>query len=272
MAAADPGRAGTGTAAGGKADDDHCEGHHPSDSRRVTDRLGHRWTRPCNMLIVGGQRCGTTTLYKALSEHPSFLGPNLRKGVHYFDLNFDESVDWYRATSPRRSQRWSPYQHRTGDPVVVGESSPYYMAPTGAGPDRADTSRRPESWSCSAIRSSARTPPRARTGQRLRDRTLRTRARARGRASRRTGTSAGVRGLVAQQGAPTPGVPVQRGEYITQLERLAAAVGRDNILVLDSADFWAEPPRRTGRPSRSSWGCRTIRCHSRSTTPGRGRR
>ncbi|MEO8107101.1 MAG: sulfotransferase, partial [Actinomycetes bacterium] len=34
---------------------------------------------------------------------------------------------------------------------------------------------------------------------------------------------------------------VRRGEYIDQLERMEKAVGRDHMLVLDSADFWAEP-------------------------------
>ena len=178
-------------------------------ARRVTDRLGHRTAGRRalpNMLIVGGQRCGTTTLYKALSEHPSFLGPNLRKGVHYFDLNFDESVDWYRAHFPTKSAVES-VQHRTGDPVVVGESSPYYM------------------WHPLAPDRIARTLPGVRVVVLLRDPVERAysahahelargfetepferRARARGRASRRTGTSTGVRGPVAQQGAPTPGV------------------------------------------------------------------
>ena len=34
---------------------------------------------------------------------------------------------------------------------------------------------------------------------------------------------------------------LRRGEYIDQLERMARAVGREHVLVLDSADFWADP-------------------------------
>jgi hypothetical protein len=36
---------------------------------------------------------------------------------------------------------------------------------------------------------------------------------------------------------------VRRGEYINQLQRMERAVGRDHMLVLDSADFWAMPER-----------------------------
>ncbi|MEO8105868.1 MAG: sulfotransferase domain-containing protein, partial [Actinomycetes bacterium] len=79
-----------------------------------------------DMLIVGGQRCGTTTLFKALSHHRTFVGPTLRKGVHYFDLNADEPLDWYRSHFPTR-QTVDQRRASETDRVVVGESSPYYL-------------------------------------------------------------------------------------------------------------------------------------------------
>ncbi|GAB3207530.1 sulfotransferase family protein [Marinactinospora thermotolerans] len=69
-------------------------------------------------LIVGAQRCGTTSLFKALLQHPDVLGPTLRKGVHYFDTGYDRGSAWYRGHFPTRS--------RARD-RQVGESSPYYM-------------------------------------------------------------------------------------------------------------------------------------------------
>ena len=37
------------------------------------------------------------------------------------------------------------------------------------------------------------------------------------------------------------GLGLEGDQFHLQVERLAAAVGKDNLLVLDSADFWAEP-------------------------------
>lgn len=212
-------------------------------ARRATDRLGHRTASRRalpTMLIAGGQRCGTTTLYKALLEHPSFVGPKLRKGVHYFDLNFDKSVDWYRAHFPTKSSLEST-QHRSGGPVVVGESSPYYL------------------WHPLAPERISRTLPGVRIVVLLRDPVERAYSAhahelARGfevepferalelEPERLAGQEeALVSGDVARSLAHQHLAYVERGEYITQLERMAAAIGRENLLVIDSADFWAEP-------------------------------
>ncbi|MCZ3387333.1 MAG: sulfotransferase, partial [Actinomycetia bacterium] len=36
---------------------------------------------------------------------------------------------------------------------------------------------------------------------------------------------------------------LQRGQYVDQLARMQRAVGREQMLVLDSADFWSTPER-----------------------------
>ena len=95
----------------------------------AADQLGHRTASRRvlpTMLIIGAQRCGTTTLFKTLSQHPNFAGPTLRKGVHYFDLHHEEPLDWYRAHFPTKSAV-DAVQQRTGAGVTVGESSPYYL-------------------------------------------------------------------------------------------------------------------------------------------------
>ena len=54
-----------------------------------------------SFLIVGAQRCGTTSMYRALSQHPAILKPVLHKGVHYFDINYGQRP----GLVPRRTSR-----------------------------------------------------------------------------------------------------------------------------------------------------------------------
>ena len=78
-----------------------------------------------NTFIIGGQRCGTTSLYRYLTQHPSVTGPSLEKGVHYFDTNFDHDDDWYRSHFPtQRAARLS--LQRNGCHLRVVEACPYY--------------------------------------------------------------------------------------------------------------------------------------------------
>lgn len=78
------------------------------------------------LLIAGGQRCGTTSLYRALAQHPAIFKAVLHKGVHYFDTDYHRGLSWYRAHFPlQRSAR--SVEARTGIPPITFESSPYYM-------------------------------------------------------------------------------------------------------------------------------------------------
>jgi hypothetical protein len=52
-----------------------------------------------NLLIIGAQRCGTSSLYKYLGRHPE-IAPALRKETRYFTEYFDKGDDWYRAHFP----------------------------------------------------------------------------------------------------------------------------------------------------------------------------
>ncbi|MBB6118945.1 sulfotransferase domain-containing protein [Nocardiopsis algeriensis] len=71
-----------------------------------------------DFLVCGAQRCGTTSLFKALSSHPEVVGPVLRKGVHYFDTGYDRGPVWYRSHFPLRALLRGR---------KVFESSPYYL-------------------------------------------------------------------------------------------------------------------------------------------------
>ncbi len=89
-----------------------------------------RITAPARMtpsfLICGGQRCGTTSLYRALAAHPVVLKAVLHKGVHYFDTSYKRGMSWYRAHFPMQRQA-ERIQQRYGAPAQTFESSPYYM-------------------------------------------------------------------------------------------------------------------------------------------------
>ncbi|HLF41664.1 MAG TPA: sulfotransferase, partial [Acidimicrobiia bacterium] len=78
-------------------------------------------------LIIGAQRCGTTSLYKYLAEHSQFRSATLKtKGVHFFDTRYDKGMAWYRAHFPSALYR-SWFRARHGADLVTGEASPYYL-------------------------------------------------------------------------------------------------------------------------------------------------
>lgn len=78
-----------------------------------------------DFLLVGAQRCGTTSLFRALEQHQQVVRPTINKGINYFDVNYHRGERWYRAhfplgvTSRRRT--------RAVGPAVTFEASGYYM-------------------------------------------------------------------------------------------------------------------------------------------------
>lgn len=89
-----------------------------------------RITAPARMtpsfLICGGQRCGTTSLYRALAAHPVVLKAVLHKGVHFFDTSYQRGMAWYRGHFPMQ-RSGDKIKQRYGVPAQTFESSPYYM-------------------------------------------------------------------------------------------------------------------------------------------------
>jgi hypothetical protein len=76
-------------------------------------------------IMIGAQRCGTTSLFRALTAHPQLMRPPFHKGVNYFDLNYYRGADWYRSHFPlaeiarRRTARYGP--------AMAFEASGYYL-------------------------------------------------------------------------------------------------------------------------------------------------
>lgn len=83
---------------------------------RTAGRISSGMRMLPDFLLVGTQRGGTTSLFRALAPHPGVAQPNLHKGVHYFDVNYARGLDWYRGHFPlRRGSR------------LAFESAGYYM-------------------------------------------------------------------------------------------------------------------------------------------------
>ena len=89
-------------------------------------RLTASWRMQPRFLIIGAQRCGTTSLYTSLTAHPAVLPAVLHKGVHYFDTAYGRGPAWYRAHFPLQLTA-DRVERRTGSAPITGESSPYYL-------------------------------------------------------------------------------------------------------------------------------------------------
>jgi hypothetical protein len=104
----------------------------PEPLRRVGRRSYLRvgtTTAPVRLLpgfvMIGGQRCGTTSLFRALTAHPQVVRPAFHKGINYFDLNYHHGMTWYRGHFPVYPIA-AALTARHGRPVSF-EASGYYM-------------------------------------------------------------------------------------------------------------------------------------------------
>jgi hypothetical protein len=77
-----------------------------------------------SFIVVGAQRAGTTSLFRALMSHPLVYSANYHKGVNYFDVNYHRDFSWYQGHFPTtaRLQRG----RADGEPITF-EASGYYM-------------------------------------------------------------------------------------------------------------------------------------------------
>lgn len=79
-----------------------------------------------SFVMVGAQRAGTTSLFRALMAHPQVHAANFHKGVNYFDVNYDRDFSWYRGHFPTSASLRARSRGVAGPPVVF-EASGYYM-------------------------------------------------------------------------------------------------------------------------------------------------
>lgn len=83
-----------------------------------------------DFIIVGAPKCGTTSLYYLLTEHP-YVEPAAAKELHFFSSHFDLGLEWYRRCFPRPT-------YKDGRRTITGEATPSYLFDPYA-PERAAT-------------------------------------------------------------------------------------------------------------------------------------
>jgi sulfotransferase family protein len=79
-----------------------------------------------DFIILGAQKCGTTSLHHYLRQHPQLVSSPYRKEIHFFDGGVNSKLDifekgetWYRAHFPAREA--------TGSAQKTFEASPVYI-------------------------------------------------------------------------------------------------------------------------------------------------
>jgi hypothetical protein len=91
---------------------------------RMLGRMATAWGRPGpDFVIIGAQKCGTTSLYNYLLRHPA-VAPATKRSIKFFDHgpNWAKGGTWYRAHFPFAWKRTAP----AGRPLV-GECTPSYL-------------------------------------------------------------------------------------------------------------------------------------------------
>ena len=102
--------------------------------RRITRQTVVRTIQPTHrlrmlpgFLIVGAQRCGTTSLFHVLSQHPAVFTPiGNKKELHFFDREYDRGLGWYQSQFPIRARARIETRGSGVEPAAF-EGSPNYM-------------------------------------------------------------------------------------------------------------------------------------------------
>jgi hypothetical protein len=192
-------------------------------------------------LLCGGQRCGSTSLYRALSSHPAVLKPVFHKGVHYFDTGYHNGLPWYRAHFPTRAGAMRISEH-TGLAAQAFESSPYYL------------------YHPLAAERFARDLPGVKVIVLVRDPVQRARSQHAHEVARGFEDLTDFADALAAEPDRLAGQHDRlrrdsryysfshqhhgyrdRGRYVDHLERIAQVVAPERILVVDSGDFFTDP-------------------------------
>jgi hypothetical protein len=190
------------------------------------------------VLVIGAQRSGTTTLYRVMSDHPDLVRPTFSKGIGYFDVNYDRGERWYRGHFPLRPVART--RHGGSLPVAFESSGYYSFHPLAAG-------------------RIARDLPGVKVVMMVRDPVERAHSAYKHEFARgfETESFADAVALESQRLAgevermledPTytsfehrHHAYVGRGEYSTQVERFHRELGADRVHVVDADDFFADP-------------------------------
>ena len=91
--------------------------------RNIFGMTGHLRVLP-DFIIIGSMKCGTTSLYYDICEHPCTLAATYDE-IGFFDSNFHLGLNWYRSMFPRKKQI-EDVKQREGV-AITGEDTPFYF-------------------------------------------------------------------------------------------------------------------------------------------------
>lgn len=185
-----------------------------------------------SFLVLGAQKAGTTSFFELLKQHPSIRAPRLKE-VNFFDKDWSKGLDHYRSVFPRESEMVDG----TGGSAVTFDNTPSYL------------------YHPRVPRRVKETLPDARFVVLLRNPTDRAyshylHATSLGRESLSFEEALAAEGSPNRSDGRTPvelWAPTQnlayvaRGRYIDQLERWWSEFPREQMLLLKSEEFFADP-------------------------------
>jgi hypothetical protein len=195
---------------------------------------------PPTFVVVGAQRCGTTSLFRALLSHPNILRPVMHKGVNYFDVNWEKPWSWYLGHFPlAASARRKAAPGHTG--AGVFEASGYYMFHPHAPKRMSDAL--PEVKIVAMVRDPVERAYSAYKHEFARG--FETETFERAIALEESRITPELRRMVSdphyQSAAYRHQAYRARGHYAEQLQVFVDLLGRDRVHVIESERFFAEP-------------------------------
>lgn len=182
-----------------------------------------------NVLVIGAQRAGTSSIYRYLGSHPD-VAASLRKEVEYLSTRMSMGERWYRAHFPLVRR-----------PAVAFEATPdYLLHPLSA--ERAATLI-PEVKAVALLRSPITRAFSQYEHQRRLDKEDLSFVEALEREPSRIAGE--FEALVRDVDYPAVELRrhgyIERGRYAPQLRRWFDALGRERVHVIRTEDLWAEP-------------------------------
>jgi len=78
-----------------------------------------------DFLIIGFPKCGTTSLYEYLLQHPD-IHPPIGKEIDYFDRLYFRGKNWYKVRFPTFFEKYF-FTKVLGRDFLTGEATPRYM-------------------------------------------------------------------------------------------------------------------------------------------------
>ncbi len=186
-----------------------------------------------NVLVIGAQRAGTSSIYRYLGSHPD-VAPSLRKEIEFFSTRSSMGERWYRAHFPLIKR---PLKR----PHVAFEATPDYLLHPLAAARAAELI--PDLKAVALLRSPITRAFSQYGHQRRLDREELSFTAALEREPERIVGE--LDKLVSDPDYPavelrTHGY-MERGRYAPQLTRWFEALGRDRVHVIRTEDLWAKP-------------------------------